>query len=236
MVTRGIIENRFLHVNKLEKRNGWKIKKTAGHVLWPEVKIRVWYPGETMLDISRQALKDVSVCCLKTNTASSSLTKAARRLNVGFCFSSTLLVSNTMPGLFPKSCTRMSSNLTENSTLRFFNTSLSGIRQPDILKWPFTRPLNEAKHDHWTWIWSVKSSATNCNQSCRLSTAVKHWFAKWRTTTQNAKLSPGGRYVKFSDSVIASRLQTVTNQTYLPMNRRLIYMSAGHTHVPRVTV
>lgn len=65
MVTHGIIENRFLHVNKLEKRNGWKIKKTAGHVLWPEVKIRVWYPGERTLDISRQALKDVSVCCLK---------------------------------------------------------------------------------------------------------------------------------------------------------------------------
>lgn len=182
MVTHGIIENRFLHVNKLEKRNGWKIKKTAGHVLWPEEKIRVWYPGETRLDISRQALKDVSV------SASFSLTKAARRRSVGFCFSSTLLVSNTMPGLFPKSCTRMSSDLTENSTLRFFTTSLSSIHRPDILKWPFTRPLNEAKHDHWMCTRSVKSSATNFNQSRRLSTAVKHWFAKWRATTQN----PGG--------------------------------------------
>lgn len=183
-------------------------------MLWPEVKIRVWYPGEAMLDISRQALKDVSVCWLKMNTASFSLTKAVRRLNAGFCFSSTLLVPNTMPWLFPKSCTRMSSDLTENSTLRFFNTSLSGNRQPDILKWPFTRPLNEAKHDHWMRIQSVKSSAANSNQSRRMSAAVKHRFTEWRATKQNAKLSPGVGADMSNSWTIASRLQTVTNQTF----------------------
>lgn len=108
------------------KRNRCKIKKPAGHGLWPEVKIQVWYPGETTMDSSRQALKDVPVCCLKTNTVSFSLTKAARRLrlNVGFCFISTSLVSNTMPGLSPKSCTWVSSDLTENSYLWFFETSI----------------------------------------------------------------------------------------------------------------
>lgn len=70
LTARGITENRFLYVNKLTKEKDGKLKKTAGHVLWPEVKIRVGYPRETRMDISRQALKDVSVCCLKTNTAS----------------------------------------------------------------------------------------------------------------------------------------------------------------------
>lgn len=46
-------ENRFLYVNKLTKEKDGKLKKTLGHVLWPEVKIQVWYPGETRMDISR---------------------------------------------------------------------------------------------------------------------------------------------------------------------------------------
>lgn len=64
LMARGITENTFLYVNKLtkEKDGEKKIKKTAGHVLRPEGKIRVWYPRETTMDISRQALKDVSVC------------------------------------------------------------------------------------------------------------------------------------------------------------------------------
>lgn len=84
----GITENRFLYVNKLTKEKEGKLKKTAGHVLWPEVEIGVWYPRETRMDFSRQALKDVSVCCLKTNIASFSLrqkhhTGRRLRFNVG---------------------------------------------------------------------------------------------------------------------------------------------------------
>lgn len=127
LAAHGIAENRFLYVNKLTKEKDGKIKKAVGHVLWPEVKIRLWYPWETAMDITRQALKDVSVCCLKTNTASFSLRqkhRAARRLGfrVGLCFISTLLVSSALLGLFPMSCTCMSSALRENSTLSFLKT------------------------------------------------------------------------------------------------------------------
>lgn len=66
----GMPENTFLYVNELTFEKDANVKKTAGHVLWPEAKIWVWYPRETTMDISRQALKDVLGVCLKTNTAS----------------------------------------------------------------------------------------------------------------------------------------------------------------------
>lgn len=125
----------------------WKKKRMEN--LWPEVKIRVWYPRETTMDISRQALKDVSVCCLKTSTASFSLTQkhqALRRLilNVGLCFISTSLVSNTMPGLFPKPSYIFRADRKQHleilQDLSLFWTVFIVLIS---MKWPFARALNK---------------------------------------------------------------------------------------------